>query len=412
MRRPFLTVVHDGQADGEFFDYRGVLSRSGLAEQVEVQTYTGRDICADRDLLPANSVTWLVLSDTAGSMLTQLIEPLQQRHNAILMTRRQERLKLGEVFVPGVVTCPPETPEGVMAGMLQALVSHVAMIETLAVELKLMQMASQGVREQIGRMDDELRLAARLQREFLPASTPTFDHVAFSVLWRPASYVSGDIYDIKRLDEDHVGLFIADAVGHGVPAALMTMFIKQSLMTKVIDPGEKKGYRLTEPAEALARMNRDLATSGQSESYARFASACYAVLNIRTLELKIARAGHPYPILFRKDGVTKELDPDGGLLALFPEETFEQMRVFLDPGDRLLLYSDGFEMAFADNASNNNETAGSRTRVASDAYRDEFELLRQGPVEPAMQQLMDRLDHASGSLNQRDDLTLICVSTQ
>ena len=65
---------------------------------------------------------------------------------------------------------------------------------------------------QITQIDEEMRLAARLQVDFLPRTLPEVDGVAFNVFFRPASYVSGDIYDVTRLDEDHIGFFVADAL--------------------------------------------------------------------------------------------------------------------------------------------------------------------------------------------------------
>src|SRR5277367_1401228 len=67
------------------------------------------------------------------------------------------------------------------------------------------------------RLDEELRLAARLQQDFLPKSLPQIGSIHFHTLFRPAGYVSGDLYDVTRLDEAHVGFYMADAVGHGMP---------------------------------------------------------------------------------------------------------------------------------------------------------------------------------------------------
>src|ERR1700729_2181201 len=107
----------------------------------------------------------------------------------------------------------------------------------------------------MARLDEEMRLAARLQQDFLPKSLPQLGGVRFHTLYRPAGYVSGDLYDVMRLDECHVGFYIADAVGHGMPAALLTMFIKNALVTKQIDPS---GYRLLTPGETMAKLNESL----------------------------------------------------------------------------------------------------------------------------------------------------------
>ncbi len=129
----------------------------------------------------------------------------------------------------------------------------------------------------------------------MPSTLPKVSDLAFRVFFRPAGYVSGDIYDISKLDEHHVGVFLADAVGHGVPAALMTMFIKRSLFTKEIDRALPNGYRLVQPSETLAKLNQDLLD--QQTGQVRFATACYALIDCRTHKVCMARAGHPPAIL-------------------------------------------------------------------------------------------------------------------
>jgi len=68
-------------------------------------------------------------------------------------------------------------------------------------------------------VDQELRLDSRLQRDFLPKQLPTVGDIRFHVLYRPATWVCGDVYDVQRLDERFIGFYLADAVGHGVAAA-------------------------------------------------------------------------------------------------------------------------------------------------------------------------------------------------
>ena len=79
-----------------------------------------------------------------------------------------------------------------------------------------------------------------------------FGDVTFDVLFRPAGYVSGDLYDVQRLDEDHVGFYVADAVGHGVPAAMMTVLIKHGMPMEQVSGN---GYRSRPPEEALRPRN-------------------------------------------------------------------------------------------------------------------------------------------------------------
>src|SRR5205085_1455670 len=176
----------------------------------------------------------------------------------------------------------------------------------------------------LNKVDDEMRLAARLQQDFLPKSLPQVGRINFHTIFRPAGYVSGDLYDVMRLDEKHVGFYVADAVGHGMPAALLTMFLKMALVTKEIIPG---GYRLLTPGQTVGRLNDALVS--QNLSHATFATALYGTIDTSTLQVQFARGGHPSPALISADGQIRDVTVDGGLLGIFPAETYDTCTVQL-----------------------------------------------------------------------------------
>ena len=204
--------------------------------------------------------------------------------------------------------------------------------------LKSALMAHRDEDRQLEMVAEEMKLASRLQRDFLPRTLPEVGPARFSVLFQPASFVSGDIYDVVRLDETHVGFYVADAVGHGMPAALLTMFIKKALQTKRI---VENTYQIVPPAESMAELNSSICE--QNLSSCQFCTAVYCVLDTANRSLVYARAGHPEPILLRADGRVEPLLASGSLLGVFPEATFDAAEVQLSPGDRLVLYTDGAE---------------------------------------------------------------------
>jgi sigma-B regulation protein RsbU (phosphoserine phosphatase) len=187
-------------------------------------------------------------------------------------------------------------------------------------------------------LTEQLRLAGLVQQDFLPTKLPNTDEVQWATVFLPAEWVSGDIYDIARIDEQHIAFYVADVVGHGMPAALLTIFLKQALvMRETIE----NNYHIFSPAEVVKNLNVRLAE--QKLSGYQFATCCYGLLNTKTLQLTYARAGHPYLILIRPGQQPEQLQIRGSLLGIFEQAEYIQQTIQLQPGDKLLLYSDGAE---------------------------------------------------------------------
>ena len=187
-------------------------------------------------------------------------------------------------------------------------------------------------------LTEQLRLAGLVQQDFLPAKLPNTDETQWATTFLPAEWVSGDIYDVARIDEQHIGFYVADVVGHGMPAALLTIFLKQAL---VMRETVANNYRVFSPAEVVKNLN--LRMTAQKLSGYQFATCCYCLLNIKTLQLTYARAGHPHPVIIRLGEPPKQLEVRGSLLGIFEQADYVQETVQLQPGDKLLLYSDGAE---------------------------------------------------------------------
>ncbi|MDB5323371.1 MAG: putative phosphatase [Phycisphaerales bacterium] len=266
-------------------------------------------------------------------------------------------------------------------------------IQGLHAELNMLRRRDETLRFFMHRLDEELRLAARIQQDFLPKILPQVGRVHFHTLFRPAGYVSGDLYDVMRLDERHVGFFICDAVGHGMPAALLTMFIKRALVTKEVF---ESGYRLLGPGEALNRLNQALVD--QNLSQATYATAMYGIVNTETHEVRFAKGGHPSPALLYGDGRLEFPDATGALLGIFPDEQFAVTTLQLAPGDRLFVYSDGIEVAFCGEDLNNCQQ-----------WQDELHRRRELGTEALLLDLSAELDRQAGSLQPKDDLTVIAL---
>jgi len=282
------------------------------------------------------------------------------------------------------------------AELLLQVESLQAQLNELSQEVNFLRRRDETLNYSIARIDEELRLAARLQQDFLPKTLPQVGPIHFHTLFRPAGYVSGDLYDVMRLDEKSVGFYMADAVGHGMPAALLTMFIKNALVTKQITPD---GYRLLTPSETMSRLNESMIE--QNLSAATFATAIYGMIDTTNLIVSFARGGHPHPMLMRSDGSVLALEADGGLLGVFAGEPYEQQAVQLRQGDRLFIYSDGVEVAFSADQS-----------IDPERWRQELIARREMSSEQLLIDFAERLDASSGSLAPKDDLTMIIVEVR
>jgi sigma-B regulation protein RsbU (phosphoserine phosphatase) len=269
-------------------------------------------------------------------------------------------------------------------------------IDALRSEVEALRSRDRTVHFHMQRLDDELRLAARLQQDFLPKSLPQIGSVRFHTLFRPAGYVSGDLYDVMRLDEKHVGFYMADAVGHGMPAALLTMFIKNALVTKEITAD---GYRLLRPAQTMAKLNDALVS--QNLSNASFATALYGLINTETGNVSFARGGHPSPIILRADGTVQIPHIEGCLLGIFENEPFADCTLKLEPGDRLFLFTDGIEVVF-----------GGEKIIDATEWGTEIQRLRHLSTPAMLEFFSNQMQQSAGSLAPKDDLTIIVVEMQ
>jgi len=288
------------------------------------------------------------------------------------------------------------------AAMLYALTKRQRAVDGLRTEMRVARRFQGGLRGEIDKIHEELQLAASVQREFLPRTLPRMDGVDLRVLFRPCGYVSGDIYDVQRLDDERLGFFIADAVGHGVPAALMTMVLCRCLVTKR-EVGERT--EVVQPSEVLRVLNAEMIR--RHGDTPRFATAVYGVVHTPTRTVTVAGAGHPHPLRIR-NGNIERVETEGGLLGIFPEDQFTEVSFTLADDEMLVVYSDGFETAFPSPAADHYGR-----RVPNHHYLDRFtemaERWSSGDLSGAMASLTAQIDQQSGSLHQLDDLTALVL---
>jgi phosphoserine phosphatase RsbU/P len=186
--------------------------------------------------------------------------------------------------------------------------------------------------ESVGRADlvREMEVARILQQQLLPQQLPHLPSFEIAARNIPCREIGGDYYDCLQMEPKDLTLAIGDVSGKGVPAALLMANVQATFRAEVTS-----GRR---PSEVLERLNRRLCSI---ESPERFVSFFCGTLDLGRHQFSYANAGHLYPMLIRRNGMVDRLDRGGLLLGIQEEARYESEEVPLNPGDLLLMFTDG-----------------------------------------------------------------------
>jgi sigma-B regulation protein RsbU (phosphoserine phosphatase) len=179
----------------------------------------------------------------------------------------------------------------------------------------------------------ELEEARLIQRGLLPTSVPHVGGVQLAVAWQPANGVGGDCFDTLSFGQV-LGISIADIAGKGLPAAL--------LMSNLQAAVRAFAQETVAPSSICGSVNRLLC---RNMAAGRFATFCYARVDAAGRRIVFSNAGHNPPLLLRQDGTFERLSDGGTVLGVFPDTAYDQGEMPLQPGDRLLFYTDGITEA-------------------------------------------------------------------
>jgi serine phosphatase RsbU (regulator of sigma subunit)/anti-anti-sigma regulatory factor len=182
----------------------------------------------------------------------------------------------------------------------------------------------------------DLDRAMRIQRGLLPRSLPFSERISVSTVYQPAGKVGGDFYDVFELDEDRVGIYVADTSGHGVSSAMVTMFLKRAFQPVRVTNGRRE---VVEPSQMLRDLNRVVIEEGLGLSV--FITMVYLVVDTRTGEAAYATAGHPPFLVRRRDGTIERHRIAAPALGINPDVKYSQEGLRVAPGELIVLYTDG-----------------------------------------------------------------------
>lgn len=257
-----------------------------------------------------------------------------------------------------------------------------------------LQRANAELQERQALLDDDLRAAAAIQRSLLPRGAPVCP--AFELAWRfvPCQSVGGDIFHVVPLGGDRFALWVLDVCGHGVPAAMVTVSVAQSLSAPSGLLTGPDGEPVS-PAAVLRRLDREY----PFERFERHATVACVLLDAATGRLTSSVAAAPAPLLVRTDGVVERLDAGGTVIGLGDALPFAEQTVTLHAGDRLVLVTDGvLECESPDGHPFGEERLA---HFLAD-HRGE-------PLQGACDALLAELADFAGGRPARDDVTLLAL---
>ena len=240
----------------------------------------------------------------------------------------------------------------------------------------------------------ELNIAKEIQEKLLPERIPQIPGIDIHSHYNSAKEVGGDYYDFIVIDQAHLGIIVADVAGKGIPGAMV--------MTMVRSLVRLASVRNVSPGDTFKKVNRILAKDIRR---GMFVTSAYMVLNVKTKTLKVASAGHNPVVLFRaRTGENELLKPKGIALGFDKGTIFDnninEVEVQLEPGDRLVTYTDGVNEAM----NNESEEFGD----------DRFYTLVKDHARKTSKEFVDALvtalDGHRGDAEQSDDITIVTLS--
>lgn len=246
----------------------------------------------------------------------------------------------------------------------------------------------------------DLEAAAELQKTFLPNLSHSVSGLNFESLFLPCAFVAGDIFNFFKLNGHLVGFYQLDVAGHGIPAAMLSVTVSKLLAAPTLHFDRVRSSREFEsvfaPAKRISELNKQFHSDDDSM---RHFTMLYGIIDTRANRIRISQAGHPAPILMRRDAVAPLPLPGGFPVGLMLNMEYEQFEFDFCPGDRLIVYSDGV-IEFR----NQNDEQFSLKRLLRRLHR-----LKGQPLSEMLQRLKHSLHTWRGANEFADDISILAI---
>lgn len=243
-----------------------------------------------------------------------------------------------------------------------------------------------------------LHAAADLQRNLLPKYIPDCKDLQFVSYFNPCQEVGGDIYNIQRLDDGYLALYILDVSGHGFPAAMMTALVTQALsgFRRIVsrrDGSNAGGETPVSPKEVVRELNEEFPI----DRFNLYLTIIYLLFNTNDSSFCYCCAGHPPLVQLSASGDVSFLDTGGPPVGM--DGTWDEGVGQLESGDRLFLYTDGL----SEYSGEDGDFYGQQRLVES------MENSRELPLQQAVQDIVEKLKQFGAQRDGDDDMTLLAV---
>ncbi len=234
--------------------------------------------------------------------------------------------------------------------------------------------------------EEELKRAREIQQMLLPSTLPQLARVQIAGAWQPAREVGGDYFDVIQLDKDRLGICVGDVAGKGITAALLMANLQASF----------RAFATTEasPQVVCTKLNKFLCAN---IALGKFVTFFYAVLDANARTLTYENAGHLPGLLLRSNGTTETLRGGGAVLGVLPDWTYQDYSAQLQPGDLLVLSTDGIT-----------EAENAKLEEFGDKRLLEAARARHGSALDVQRAIMQQVTAFCGG-NFRDDATLLVL---
>ncbi|MFC1499956.1 SpoIIE family protein phosphatase, partial [Candidatus Zixiibacteriota bacterium] len=253
------------------------------------------------------------------------------------------------------------------------------------------------------RMQRDLEAAASIQKSLLPDDLPEVEGVSFSWYLESCDELAGDTLNVIPLDEDHLGIYVLDVSGHGVPAALLSVTLHRWLshdpdhsLLRSEDPDLEAGLMITPPAAVAKRLNRQFPLD---PAIGQYFTMIYGILTLSTREFSYVTAGHPSLIHVPVDGAVSQPELASTPIGFLPDAEYKTETMSLASGDRLYLFSDGL----TELSNEGGEFFGVERLLSVIASHDSRGL------EESIDGIIEDSRHWSGQRALEDDLTLLGI---